>query len=89
MTKHELRLYDRYFDAVVTGKKRFEIRKNDRDYKIGDVLIFIRCDDDGFDVVDPRGHPDIFVAAVSYILRHEDFPQGIMDGYVVLGIDKV
>lgn len=37
--KHELKLLDKYFDDVASGVKSFEIRKNDRNYAVGDVLI--------------------------------------------------
>lgn len=36
---HELKVEKKYFDFLRTGDKRFEIRKNDRDYKKGDTLI--------------------------------------------------
>ena len=35
---HELKILTEYFEAVASGRKRFEIRKNDRDYKVGDRL---------------------------------------------------
>ena len=38
MTTHELKLDIRYFDDVASGKKNFEIRKNDRDFQVGDIL---------------------------------------------------
>lgn len=38
MKKHDLKIEPKYFDAVLSGKKRFEIRKNDRDYKEGDQV---------------------------------------------------
>jgi hypothetical protein len=38
MTKHYLKTWPNYFDAVVDGTKTFEVRINDRDYKVGDVL---------------------------------------------------
>ena len=38
MTAHELKLDIKYFDDVKNGKKNFEIRKNDRNYKVGDIL---------------------------------------------------
>lgn len=38
MTTHELKLDIRYFDDVKSGKKNFEIRKDDRDFKVGDIL---------------------------------------------------
>lgn len=38
MKTHELKLDVIYFDDVKSGKKNFEIRKNDRDYQVGDIL---------------------------------------------------
>ena len=38
MKTHELKLDIRYFDDVKSGKKNFEIRKNDSDFKVGDIL---------------------------------------------------
>ena len=82
MTRHFLKLHDKYFDAVLYGIKTFEIRKADRDYKVGDALILHRVDDEGH--TSPN-EPSIY-RAISYILRHEDFPAGIQEGYVILGI---
>ena len=38
MKTHELKLEIKYFDDVKSGKKNFEIRKNDRDFQVGDIL---------------------------------------------------
>lgn len=38
MKTHELKLDVKYFEDVKSGKKNFEIRKNDRDFQVGDVL---------------------------------------------------
>ena len=38
MKVHELKTVQPYYDKIVSGKKRFEYRKNDRDFQIGDVL---------------------------------------------------
>ena len=35
---HNLKIYPTYFADVKSGIKTFEIRRNDRNYKIGDVL---------------------------------------------------
>lgn len=38
MKTHELKLDIKYFDDVKSGKKNFEIRKNDRYFQVGDTL---------------------------------------------------
>ncbi|MTD42482.1 DUF3850 domain-containing protein [Erwinia sp. CPCC 100877] len=70
---HELKILPQYFDAVVSGRKRFEIRKNDRDYQVGDLLILNEWDN-GFT-------GDLYKAQVTYIT---DYAQ--QEGYVVIGI---
>lgn len=39
---HELKIIPQYFEAVVKGIKTFELRKNDRDYKVGKMKILKR-----------------------------------------------
>ena len=38
-TTHDLKCVPPFFDDVLEGRKTFEIRKNDRDYRVGDTLI--------------------------------------------------
>ncbi|MDN5440088.1 MAG: DUF3850 domain-containing protein [Lactococcus lactis] len=38
MKVHDLKLDTKFYDDVKSGKKNFEIRKNDRDYEVEDIL---------------------------------------------------
>lgn len=40
MTRHELKIYKPYADAIVDGRKTFEVRLNDRGYNAGDIVVF-------------------------------------------------
>jgi hypothetical protein len=35
---HSIKCWPKQFDAVFSGRKRYEVRKNDRDYRVGDIL---------------------------------------------------
>lgn len=41
---HELKILPEHFKAVADGTKRAELRKNDRNYKVGDVLMLLEWD---------------------------------------------
>lgn len=73
-TIHELKILPEYFEAVVSGNKRFEIRKNDRNYQKGDILRLNEYQNGQYT-------GDVHVAEITYIT---DYAQ--QDGYVVLGI---
>jgi len=74
MTVHELKCISPYFEDVRSKKKRFELRKDDRGFSVGDTLVLI--------------HPssgERTSAFVTYILK--DCPQfGLMPDYVILGL---
>ena len=39
LTEHKLKTLTEYFEKVLKGDKTFEIRKNDRNFKVNDTLI--------------------------------------------------
>ena len=41
---HELKTYPKYFQETIEGNKLFEIRKNDRNFQVGDVLLLKEWD---------------------------------------------
>ena len=44
---HELKIQSEYFVAVNNKTKTFEIRKNDRDFKVGDKILLREIDSCG------------------------------------------
>lgn len=72
---HTLKIQSKYFVDVISGLKTFEIRKNDRDYEIGDVLELEEIDTD-FEYTGGSCYRE-----VTYIT---DYAQ--QDGYIVMGI---
>lgn len=94
MTEHTLKLNDRYFDAVANGIKTFEIRKDDRGFRVGDTLVLKNVNDEGKYITYADDNLGINLVyeikvAVKYILTHDDFPNGIPEGYVVMSIERV
>lgn len=73
---HELKTYPKYFQETIEGSKPFEIRKDDRDFQVGDVLILKEWDNIKYSGRESG-------AVVRYVLR--DFI-GLQEGYVALGL---
>lgn len=73
---HSIRLAKTYFNDVASGKKSFELRKNDRGYKVGDMLEML-------EFADGRNTGRIIQAEVVYMLEGYT---GLEEGYCILGI---
>lgn len=41
---HELKTFSLYFDQIFWNIKKFELRKNDRDFQVGDFLVLREYD---------------------------------------------
>ena len=46
MKLHELKILHPYLVDITIGNKTFELRKNDRDYQVGDLIRFIDIGED-------------------------------------------
>jgi hypothetical protein len=78
MNTHELKADPKYFEGLRRGTKTFEIRKNDRDFGTGDMLVLKEYDRE-FQTY--SGRQAVFF--VTYIL-HEF--EGLTPGFVALGL---
>ena len=75
---HTLKILPEYFDAVRRGDKNFELRKDDRNFQVGDIVI-LNLWMPGVGHID-ASHP----VKIKYILRDcEEF--GLMKGYCIFG----
>ena len=76
---HFLKTLPEYFRAVKSGVKTFEVRKNDRNYRVGDTLILIE-----HDPLAERMRDGTIERTVVYLLEGGQF--GIEKGYCVMGL---
>lgn len=80
MAIHILKTWPQYFASIVRGEKNFEIRKNDRDFKVGDILCLKE-----FIPSNESYTNRVWVVIITYILKGgECF--GIDPSFCVLGI---
>lgn len=94
---HKLKCWPEHFQAIIDGSKTNEIRLNDRDYRVGDVLYLCEWNPiidkhiDGTPMIlkYEAGHytgRDIF-KIVTYIIDGFKFP-GVSPGYVCMSIKE-
>lgn len=86
-TTHRLKTDPRVFIAVANGLKTFEIRKNDRNFQVGDELVLQKTQYSGADMA--AGDPLIFTGdelhvEVTYILKGPIY--GLAKGWVIMSI---
>lgn len=76
---HDVKLGATFFEDVKTGRKTFELRKNDRGYKEGDTIVL-------HEYKDGATTGRTITKKIVYML--EDFT-GLEDGYCILGLGAV
>jgi hypothetical protein len=76
MATHQLKCLPDFFIAIWIGAKRFEIRRNDRNYSVGDTLV-LREYDDYEETYSGRE----MTFRVTYTTTFEQ-----KDGFIVMGI---
>jgi ASC-1-like (ASCH) protein len=90
---HELKTLTKYFHAVVSGNKNFELRKNDRDFKVGDILMLKEFNlQEKYEPVE--GEKAYFsgkkvLRQITYIFKDITESMGLSKDYVILGIKPI
>lgn len=75
---HDLKIYPEFFSAVCTGVKRAELRKNDRDYRVGDTIHLMEK---------PRGSCHRTGEFINVKITHIADVGEWMPGYVLLSVE--
>ncbi len=82
---HDLKCWPVFFKDIATGRKAFEIRNNDRDYRVDDYLLLRE-----WDPSKERYSEHVALVKVTAVLTHDDFVidsiQLIPEGVAVMGI---
>lgn len=76
---HHLKIYPEHFSAVCTGVKRAELRKNDRDFKVGDTLHLMET---------PKGSCNPTGEFINAVVTHIADVGEWLPGYVMLSIER-
>ena len=75
----EKKILPEYFQFVRNRQKTFELRKDDSDYEVGDILILREWDGNQY-----TGHK--LTREITYIFRDTYAEFGLQDGYCILAI---
>ena len=78
--EHELKILPQYFEKVWDGNKTFELRKDDRNYKVGDNLRLLEFDKGTYTGRECN-------RTISYILKDVE-KYGLKEGFVILGWNR-
>lgn len=79
----EVKTYPNNLVAAIRGEKTFTVRKNDREYEVGGIIRKM-----GYTPL--KGYTGEYADfKITYILTHDDFPDGIKEGYIVCGIKLI
>ena len=77
--EHKLKILPEYFIDIVDGRKTFEVRKNDRNFNVGDTLVLQEWSNGTY----LAGYARV---QVTYILNDSQYCK---EGYVILGIKLI
>jgi hypothetical protein len=78
---HLLKCHENYLKRLVLGHKTAEVRYNDRDYQLGDIICFSLTS--GLQEL-----LDIEADRVDYEITHIHSGLGLQEGYVMLSLGK-
>ena len=95
MKLHELKILHSYLIDITIGTKTFELRKNDRDYQVGDLIHFIDIKEDNTTSKNSMDECQIepyidesILYRITYVLKDVE-KYGLDKDYCILAIKKL
>ena len=93
MELHKLKIKNKYYQDIYYGDKTFELRKDDRNYQVGDLIEFTIID--SVPETDEKNDKSVSIGVtanclykITYILK--DVPEyGLDKDYCIFGIEKL
>lgn len=79
---HQIKCWPDYFTPTQNGDKPFEVREDDRNYRVGDLLIIREWNPETEEFTDR-----VAIRKITYKLQGGQL--GIKDSYCVLGIKTI
>lgn len=82
---HELKTWIEYFQMMASGNKPFELRKNDRDFKVGHELLLRE-----YSKNTKKYTGRILYRRITCVLQGADAERfGLKKGYCVMGLENI
>lgn len=97
MKVHELKIFPQYFEEVLNGNKTFELRKDDRGFEVGDILILKEFRQGLIDhtqsepiVIQEKGYTGRTIKKeISYIFKGGIPGMGLRKGFSILALKDI
>lgn len=85
--RHILKLNERFAGEVLRGRKRFEVRLNDRCFQRGDEVQFRIVDGDGCPVegTDTYEQLEMMLFRITFVVTG----YGLKEGYCAFGLEEI
>lgn len=80
---HALKIKQCYLCHILQGDKNFEIRKNDRDFQVGDTIEFLPLEDKNYDAY------KMCSPLPKFLITYVHSGLGMADEYVALAIARL
>jgi hypothetical protein len=87
MRVHRLKTLAPYWHRIQQGDKTFEIRKNDRDFQVGDILELEFVESINPNIQSANWAPMIINAKVKYLFPGGQY--GLEVGYCIMSIELI